>query len=179
MLQQINLFKFVKLPIKSALSSQVLLSLYGALVAVLMMISLVSSFHEHSLSNQNDSLKVSLEQSRKNLVAMAGLFPQTNFSSQLIDSTKLPMCNIKFSQYMESFAKAYVQGVWLTQINISNSGKEISLHGNALRVLQVQQYLLELKQIAMFTGFDFQIQDLDDKTPPVSFVMVAKVANHG
>lgn len=178
MQQQINLFTFVKLPVKTFLTAPVLLQLYGAMAVLLMLVTIISSFHESHLRKQNDALKISLENARKHLVELAGQYP-TDVPSQLIDSTKLPICNVKFSLYLEGFAEAYVAGVWLTQININSSGKEILLHGNALRLLQVQQYLLALKQQDNFKNYDFTIQELNDKTPPVTFIMVGKAGAHG
>ena len=179
MQQQINLFKFVKMPVKSPLDARFMLELFGGFLALLTVILLGTLFHEARLDNAEATSKTTLDAKRKELVALAGLYPQTTIPTQILDSTRLPMCNIKFSNYLQSFAAADVSGVWLTEISISKSGQEISLKGHALRTLQVQQFLLQLKQQQMFANISFDILQLTDEPPPISFEVIGRSVPHG
>jgi hypothetical protein len=179
MQQQINLYKFVKMPVKSALDARFMLELFGAFFAVLTLILLVTVVQEKRLGYAEEASKATLDEKRKELVILAGLNPQTPIPVQIIDSTRLPMCNIKFSNYLQSFADADVQGVWLTEISISKSGQQISLKGHALRTLQVQQFLLQLKQQHMFADISFDILQITDQPAPITFEVIGRSAPHG
>ncbi|MES2218511.1 MAG: PilN domain-containing protein [Pseudomonadota bacterium] len=177
-MQQINLFKFVKLPIKSVIDGKLLLSLYGIFFGFLMLVFLISIFQNHRLRVAETNLKDSVEAKRKELVSLATLYP-TSIPTQILDATRLPLCNIKFSNYLASFSQAYVSGIWLTNISISKNGEEISLKGHALRALEVHQFLLQLKQQNLFANLSFDILQMKDQPPPLSFEIVGRSAAHG
>jgi Tfp pilus assembly protein PilN len=179
MQQQINLFKFVKMPVKSALDARFILELFAGFLAILTVILVVTLIQEARLANDEATSKAALDAKRKELVALAGLYPQTTIPAQIIDATRLPMCNIKFSTYLQGFAEADVTGVWLTEISITKSGQEISLKGHALRTLQVQQFLLQLKQLKLFANLTFDILQLNDQPSPISFEVIGRSAPHG
>jgi hypothetical protein len=179
MRQQVNLFKFVHLPNKSPLGAELLLKLFGGFFGVLMVIFLISFMYETHLSHKDEEVKVTLEAKRKELVALAGQFPQSNIPTQILDATRAPICNTKFSLFLQAFANAYVGGVWLTEFSITKSGQEVLIRGNATRALQVQQYLLQLKQQPELAKLSFAIQTLSDATPPINFQVVGRLPPHG
>jgi hypothetical protein len=178
MQQEINLFKFVKLPIKSVLDAEVFGILFGGFFGFLMLVFLITLFHQARLSSTAEVAKNNLEAKRRELVALAGRYPESGIPSQILDSTRLPMCNTKFSSFLESFSQAVIPGIWLTEITIAQSGHEISLKGHALRALEVQQFLLQLKQQSLFANLAFDILQLNDQPPPISFEVVGRAVPH-
>ena len=178
-MQQINLYKYVKMPVKSALDARFLLELFGGFFAFLALVLLVTLLREAQLGHAENVGKLTLDAKRKELITLAGQYPQNTIPAQILDATRLPICNVKFSTYLQAFAEAYVAGVWLTQIDISKSGQEISLKGHALRPLQVQQFLLQLKEQQTFANISFDITQLSDQPSPISFEVIGRAIPHG
>jgi hypothetical protein len=187
MQQQINLRKYVALPIKSPLDALRMLSLFGILIAILMAITLCGDLLRHAQLSELNDLKNTLDETRKNLVFTAAKFPQSMVSIKLLDSSRLPSCNTKFSTYLNSFAKAIIPGAWITDIQITNNGKQFVLGGHVLQAGQAQEYLLHLKELPEFADYIFEItqltlvSDLTDagksSIPSLNFQLTAKTGN--
>jgi hypothetical protein len=187
MQQQVNLRKYVALPIKSPLDAKRMLSLFGILIALLMAIYFCGDLLKRAQLSELSDLKNSLDETRKNLVFTAAKFPQSQVSIKLLDSSRLSSCNTKFSTYLTSFAKAITPGAWLTDIQITNNGMQFILGGHVLQASQAQQYLTQLKQLPEFANYVFEITqltlktDLSDTTKssnqPLNFQLTAKSGN--
>jgi hypothetical protein len=160
MQQQVNLRKYIALPVKSPLDITRLLSLFGILAAFLLVIYLCGNLLKHSQLSELNNLKNTLDETRKNLVFTAAKFPQSQISIKLLDSSRLPSCNIKFSKYLRDFANTIIPGAWITDIQITNNGKQFVLEGHVLQANQAQQYLMQLKQLPEFANYEFEITQL-------------------
>jgi hypothetical protein len=158
--QQVNLRKYIALPIKSPLDARRMLSLLGILVAFLLAVYMYGDLLKRSQLSELNNLKNTLDETRKNLVFTAAKHPHSEVFIKLLDSSRLPSCNIKFSNYLKVFAKTIVPGAWLTDITINNNGKQFILGGHVLQADQAQQYLMRLKQSPEFANYEFEITQL-------------------
>jgi hypothetical protein len=185
MQQQINLHKFVIYPVQSTLDAKRLLTLYGVFFALLMgfylLCGMLKVYDEHQLS----TLKTTLEAARKTLTATAEKYPDTAIASRFLAAHRQPLCNVKFSAFMQAFAKAIIPGTWLTEIDMKHNGKEISLKGHSLQAGFAQQFLIELKQQPLLAHYNFELTNLTQvadtaatENPagqPVDFQLTAKM----
>jgi hypothetical protein len=172
-MQQVNLFQFVALPHKSRLDTQFALQLSGGFLGLLLCLYLLSYFQtSHEISKLNLQ-SAQLDKARQELMVLAAKYPQT-VSSDIIDASKLPVCNIKFSNYLRAFAEALLPGIWLTDIGIADSGKTVVLKGHALQVPLAEAYLERLKENKIFQNFNITLDDLNKSQPVLNFQLTAK-----
>lgn len=185
--QQVNLAKYISLPIKSPLDMRRLMIFYGIFLLFLMFVYLgMLSLKSHQVAKYNE-LKITLDNAKQELIQTAAKYPQSQASIKYLNTSLFSICNVKFSAYLEGFAKAAVPGVWLTDINVSNHGKEISLKGFALKATQAQQYLIQLKNLSVFDKLTFELKELTETTEssdtektsskPLNFQLTAKASS--
>jgi len=155
--QQINLYRYVKRPVKSPVDTRVFLITLSLFFGILMTGYFTSLIYQYNLSLQTSELEKKLAIVRQQLADVIAKYPHSQFSEEMI---KLPPCDIRFSRYLQAFAKALVPGIWLTEIEIANGGESMSLHGRALKATEVQNYLDKLKQQPVFSNLNFEIADL-------------------
>jgi hypothetical protein len=163
-MQQINLAKYVGIPIKSPLDARKILSIYAVFLAILMFVYLCGGMLKHFQLVELNDLKSSLDETRKNLIFTAAKFPQSEVTIKLLDTSRLPSCSTKFSTYLLGFSKAIIPGAWLTDIVVSNNGKQINLRGYTLQASKAQQYLIQLKQLPEFADYSFELTELTQVT---------------
>jgi hypothetical protein len=147
---------------------------YGLFFGLLMLVYGINSFLLKHDTDKLAQLNAELTSVRLNFIDVAAKYPRSEISPQILDSSRQPMCNIKFSNYLEAFAQAIVPGVWLTEINITDNGKQITLQGHSLKPVMVQLYLQQLKQLAMFAPMTFQILDLSEDKSTLNFQLTAR-----
>ena len=88
-----------------------------------------------------------------------------------------------FSNYLTAFSNAVAQGVWLTEINITKSGKNITLNGLSVKANLVNVFLERLKKQPLFSNLEFTVQEIAQNPSSekgqsyVSFTITAEVDN--
>ncbi len=184
MYQQINLAKYISLPIKSPLDAKRLLTFYGVFLLSLMLVYLWCLLLKNYQLSHHNHLEAELETTKQQLITTAAKYPQSPASMTLLNSSLLSSCNTKFSKYMEGFAQAITAGVWLTDIAVTNHGKEVSLKGFALRATQTEQYLIQLKKLPIFKELNFELKELTESintsstsTQPLNFQLIGKASS--
>jgi Tfp pilus assembly protein PilN len=182
-MQQINLFRHLPQPIKSALDLKMLILLYAAFLMVLMLVSFVSVIGKFVDDSHLNHATKNFTKAQQNLVALAGKYPKSAAEIKLPDMEKLQTCKVQFSKYLTGIANAFISGVWLTEIDIHDHGQTINLKGNSLSEQQVQTYLDQLKKQDVFAGTSLYLQEIqqtpaDTKSPSVlSFTLTTKALN--
>ena len=73
-----------------------------------------------------------------------------------------------FSRYLTGLARQSVPGLWITQLGIDATGKNLSLAGQTLRQEAVPEYVRRLKAEPAFAGKTFAGLDMDAGTVPAS-----------
>ncbi|WP_197474966.1 PilN domain-containing protein, partial [Oleiphilus sp. HI0079] len=121
-----------------------------------------------SLSIQRDA-KTSLEAKVAMLRLDDALLRQNKRLKQQIQARKalletLDSVSVRdtqgFSSYMVGLARQTNQQLWLTRINVAESGASMALEGVAVSGKQVPAYLERLKQEPVFVGRNFTTFDL-------------------
>lgn len=62
-----------------------------------------------------------------------------------------------YSQYLTSFARQHVDGVWLTGIHITGKGDDVVLKGRSVSPALVPRYIQRLAGEASLSGTDFKV----------------------
>lgn len=160
MQQQINLYRYLPHPIKSFLDLKMLTLLLGGFFGFLMVIFLIGFIHTEYLSSRLAKINLQLTQSRQHFQDLAAQFPEIDSAEHALLNNEVSACSTKFSPYFEAFANAIVSGVWLTEINISNNGRHVSLIGYASRAIGAEEFLEQLNKQPVFANLPFVIQNL-------------------
>ncbi|MDR3477048.1 MAG: hypothetical protein P4M14_03365 [Gammaproteobacteria bacterium] len=168
MQQQINLYRYLPHPIKSFLDLKILALLSGGFAGFLMLFYLFGLIHEQYLLSHLNKINTSLADSRQHLQQIAAEYPELDISQFAMNASKIAACKIKFSPFLEGFAKAVVPGAWLTNISIANNGTLISLKGYATRGIEAQEFLERINKQSTFTTRPFVMQDLSQPIEPIS-----------
>ncbi|KZZ52609.1 hypothetical protein A3765_03640 [Oleiphilus sp. HI0130] len=178
-MQQVNLYTEEFRPRIVILPLMQMAVLYGVLLSILILISVWLSFEQvdldaqlentrQSLSIQRDA-KTSLEAKVAMLRLDDALLRQNKRLKQQIQARKalletLDSVSVRdtqgFSSYMVGLARQTNQQLWLTRINIAESGASMALEGVAVSGKQVPAYLERLKQEPVFVGRNFTTFDL-------------------
>ena len=178
-MQQVNLYTEEFRPRIVILPLMQMAVLYGVLLSILILISVWLSFEQadldaqlentrQSLSIQRDA-KTSLEAKVAMLRLDDALLRQNKRLKQQIQARKalletLDSVSVRdtqgFSSYMVGLARQTNQQLWLTRINLAESGASMALEGVAVSGKQVPAYLERLKQEPVFVGRNFTTFDL-------------------
>ncbi|KZY74648.1 hypothetical protein A3742_14050 [Oleiphilus sp. HI0071] len=178
-MQQVNLYTEEFRPRIVILPLMQMAVLYGVLLSILILISVWLSFEQadldaqlentrQSLSIQRDA-KTSLEAKVAMLRLDDALLRQNKRLKQQIQARKalletLDSVSVRdtqgFSSYMVGLARQTNQQLWLTRINVAESGASMALEGVAVSGKQVPAYLERLKQEPVFVGRNFTTFDL-------------------
>ncbi|GEM_PF-5653704 len=156
-MQQINLYNFLPQPIRSSISFKILVILYAV---PLIFFGILYAYGVHAKEQEESKYQIvsaKLVEVQKHLDAA-----KLKYANPLGAGITGSKCQVRFSLFMEALAKAAPPGVWLTQINISQSGNKMDLRGHALLSGQVQQFLDNLKQQKVFAKHIFELQELSE-----------------
>jgi len=85
-----------------------------------------------------------------------------------------------FSHHVEGLARQRIRGLWLTGIDISNGGREISLQGFSLRPEYVPKLIQLLRQEPAFRGQQFSSFTMtrkDRKSNDIRFELTSRPAD--
>lgn len=65
-----------------------------------------------------------------------------------------------FSSYLESFARGYVDGTWLTDVSIDQGGASLGLKGKTLSSELVPVYIQKLSEEKSLQGSSFNVMEI-------------------
>lgn len=85
-----------------------------------------------------------------------------------------------FSSYLAGLAAKDVEGLWLTQVHLSQGGQQMALEGRAWSADRVPELLRVLSEHSAFQGIEFQqVQVSLDETGdgPISYRLASEVSN--
>jgi hypothetical protein len=156
MQQQINFYEFMDHPVRSSLDSKKIVFLYAILIVILVMLQFYGNHIKNTEQTKLDTalgeqqiLNTRLAQAQAKFTAITG---ETVFGASL--------CKTKFSTYLDAFAKASVQGVWITSFQISDAGKGFLIVGRSTQNDQAHQFMEALKKQTIFAAFTFEFGEL-------------------
>jgi len=157
MIQKINFYQYMEHPIRSSID---LKKFFYITISFALLLAALQYFMDSARQAAEKSLALSaanlqtavhaLQEEQKKYALLTG-------QSSLIVKD---ICKVKPSDYFKAFARAHVKGLWLTDINISNSGTELRLMGRATQTSQVNLYIEGLKNQPIFSKFQFELSNL-------------------
>lgn len=155
MTQDINLFLALPPPPKQYLSLEWLAIIITSFTALLVLLSGISYF---SLA-KNRSLLTQLHTTKTELYAQLVAIEKssaTTHAKGYVNENKLP----QFSPYLEGLAKTVPDGIWLTDINLSNIDSTLSLRGYATNFAIIPHFLKKLSLLPAFPKGEISILNL-------------------
>ena len=190
MIQQVNFYRPAFKKQIQLFSAHAILGVVGVLVFVLLALTLVTmkqiSDHEQLVqqkTQQKDQLNKQLEQAREKLKPreknqlLVQQLREKRLAFSDIKKIKIMLDNVlaqsdsRFSGYFDGLARSRVNGLWLTQIKVGNSGQAMTLSGQAASGDLVPGLLLKLENQPAFINASFhtvQIQE-DPKNNLLTF----------
>ena len=99
---------------------------------------------------------------------------ELNFKQRVMTKVSRPQDNSfnGFAQYLLGLARQHVQGLWLTEINLQQSGETMSMQGRALQPELVPRYIQGLRAETVFMGKqfrEFSVEQVSGEEPIVAF----------
>jgi hypothetical protein len=164
----------------------------GAIFSVLFAITSVDLYKHLTIRKELNILGREQMEKNQKLQAIAGQIPEEQTRNQILSEIKNEENEKKekeemlsllinaqsnkiggFSGYFESLAKGFVDGLWLTDINLRENGDSFSLTGKALRPELVPELIAKLGNEEIFKGKSFQVFKmlLDEKTKQIDFIL--------
>lgn len=177
MKQQINLYKYLKQTPTYFLTFNVILIIYAVFAFFLFIDTGFDIHNKKLLDAEVQELTLALDKEKQILEHIKLQYPSVNLedlegSMQRLKqelNTKSEIAAILahqtlFSSYLTAFSNAVVKGVWLTDVNITKSGKNITLNGQSVKANFVDLYLERLKKQPLFSNMEFTIQEIAQNT---------------
>jgi len=151
------------------------LILYGIYAAFLCINYIYTINKKHDLTLQVNYLRLDLEKQQNFLSQVVVEYPSINvegltatmqqLKEDLLTKGKIyaVLANqILFSSYLTVIANASMQGVWLTDISIIDSGQTITLTGQAYQAERIQVYLEQLQKQSLFSNYDLVLKEVNE-----------------
>lgn len=175
-MQHINFISQLDRVVEPPFSAKQQVQLLAALVAVLLVTYVALFFQQASWSSDLQQLKAEQSALKKQVAALnakkaaeennpqlktelARLESAVKFRRQLIagiDPNDQQESN-GFAEHLDGLARQQVVGLWFTEINLSQRGEQMSLHGYTQKPEFVPQYLQKLSAEQVFTGKQFNV----------------------
>lgn len=174
MKQQINLYQSAIRPEKRLFSGRTLVQSALAVVSALLLTYGFSSYRVNGLSSEMELLhqqESSATQRAERLVSVIAKLNGGEDLSRQLEIRTLALHELEtlldllrelglgdttgFSRYLLSLARQQFNGLWLTRITLSASGKHTVLEGRALDAESVPLYLQNLSEEPPFVGKGF------------------------
>lgn len=84
-----------------------------------------------------------------------------------------------FLNMLSGLKKVQQQGLWLTKLNFSEGGNEITLNGSMLSAEALPEYLKKLSTYSEFTELEFKVFEIKKINGAYSFVVSSKRSENG
>lgn len=189
MLQQINLYNALPKPAPIILSIPRMKKICFIFIGFLFLMSIYQELRnlwfQHELTQVQTQQKEATNQLVQAKTYAAQILNENQQLKQvLLSNTEL----LKKSQgrneqhgiYVLTFtelAKNIIPGIWLTNIKIAQTNKQIILTGNTVTIDALITYIQKINEDPMFFGSQFKILKLSNPKPevgPISFILIAK-----
>jgi Tfp pilus assembly protein PilN len=177
MQQQINLFRVLQPAKTSWFDSQKIWIAYGVFIIWLAGGFLYQLLQQHRSTHKLNTLITQLKTEQQALIVLMQKNPFLNpedltsslqkLQQELVSKNKIVNVlngNAPFSDVLMAIARAAVPGMWLTHINISNSGNDMILTGKVTYVGAVQNFLNQLRQQTVLAMHTLVVREIT-KTP--------------
>lgn len=197
--QEINLYREIsrRTSDSSFITKKILINIYIAFTIFNLILYGITLLNIKQLHSQSTSLKNEIQQTKDLFFKYKEGFPEIFFSKdtkQSIDKLKSQIeqqqkilnaiaDNETFSSYLTALALTINPNVWLTEINIYQSGDIIMLNGKASNKLAIQDFIASTKLNNMLGKFKVESQELGgmrptDKDTYLKFT-IKMIKNHG
>ena len=84
-----------------------------------------------------------------------------------------------FLKMLSGLKKVQQPGLWLTKLNFTQGGNEITLNGNMLSADALPEYLKKLSTYPEFTELEFKVFEIQKNSDAYSFVVSSKRSENG
>lgn len=196
MQQQINLYRYLKLPPKYFLTLENILILYGLYIVLLFINTTFELSKKNQLSEQANSVNIELRDQTDYLNKVKAQYPSVNLSdlqgtmrrlkeelSSKGDIAAMLSKQTSFTNYFTALSAATIYGVWLTEIEITRSGLSVTLKGMTIKSILLQKYIDQLHKQPIFSKADIKLQEINQNPNPdnqntnsyVNFIITANV----
>jgi len=174
-MQQVNLYQDELKIQKLNYSSLMLAQLSLVLIVVLSGVTGFSYFklqqHQVSLVDKQQKQKMAMAELQKIQAELSLRKKDANLAKRINERTnelanKQKVINILsrdefgntngFIEHVTGLARQRIEGLWLTQIRISDGGTDVALHGTTTKPDLLPKYLQRLSSEKIFTGTEFQ-----------------------
>ena len=174
MKQQVNLLPLV-LQKEGILNSRLLVSLWAALIVVIVLISGYEFYELMGLKRSLAALNIKKLDTNQRLEKLAASLPGKDETEFLISEIARLETEVKtkkrvisqlsgraigntvgFSPYLEGFARQIRNGIWIKKIEISNGGADLDIYGTTLSAALVPRLLKDLSNEQIFSDTEFK-----------------------
>ncbi len=181
--QQINLYLPEFRPRRDHLGAERMLAILGITVALLAIISLASQWQLSGLQARVGGLQAELNASRANTTALANTLSSQTQDQALVSSMGQLEDNYQgkrllldflgaqshgnvsgFSDHLADLARYHVEGVRITNVDLSNGAQRVMLRGEVFRPELVPLYLQNLSNGRAYLGKNFGSLRIDEGT---------------
>ena len=173
MQQQINLYRHLKQAPTFFLTLNVVLIIYAVFTFFLFIDTAFDIYKKNELETTAQMLSITMDKEKKLLDQVKLQYPAVNLSDLEGSMQRLKQdLNAKaeiaailshqtlFSNYLTALSNSVVQGVWLTEINITKSGQNITLTGLAVKATLVHAFSERLRKQSLFANMKFSLQEI-------------------
>jgi len=154
-MQNINLLDALPLPKKWFLRTNFLIYIICGWIIILLAIYGANFMLTSALNKKLNKLNTAKYTLTKNIAQLnnelAMRAPKFNYQ---------PRDQQNFSYYLTGLAHTVPQGIWLTEITLSNVDNDIVLHGNSLSAILIPKFLHNLQINKVFTGKQFSTLEI-------------------
>ena len=178
--QTVNLYRAFKAPkpAENFLTWKRYRMLIIAFFAWFILLAVISLVKILSLDHEKSALLTQISQLQKEFLKIKATYPQVFFNedaSKVIEKLQLDVDtkakilreishNLPFSQILIGLAQEIVPNVWLTQIEITKSGKQIALKGNSIDTDNLQKFINNLLKNKLFSTYNINVTNVEKST---------------
>jgi Tfp pilus assembly protein PilN len=178
--QHLNFYSQLDRTVEPPFSARQQLWLVAAVVVVVVLVYILLLFTNHasdgqraSLQQQQQQMEVQLEQLRAKKTRLQQdealsteitvLRDEIKFRRQLLASIDPNSALLEkgFADHLEGLARQTIRGMWFTEIQLQQGGRQLALTGRARAPEYVPQFLQKLAVEPVFSGHQFRVFKLN------------------
>lgn len=190
--QNINLYPRTELPLSATVTFLTWRQFWLSNVIILFILIFLQFFdliHLYYLKSHKESREEQVAQLQQKFFQLKSSFPTLFFTQEANQSIKQLeqdvatqkniLSTIKnqtlFSEDLLALSRSIVKNVWLTQINVVQSGGEITLKGKSLDKVSLESFLSNLQTEKTFTEYDFNIKNIENMTEKNTSILIFEI----
>jgi len=191
-MQKINLYEQIPHLLKDRLSFSLIAKIAGVFVVLLIALNIFARWQLMDYESQFRSLQLQQKAMTDELIklnqAFIGVTGANSPADQLVKKKEIIDALLQqgllnssgFTEELEALAASIVSGVWLTEIQIQQGGKQISLTGKTLSMKEALLFLENLSNSNVFSGNDLELSKIGNpeaKTGVLQFTITTRQQN--